>query len=375
MPPPPMTEIQTETPGVWIAMSLNDKANFLATQLGMDPALPISQKIEQALTQLGIKKAGSLVDQADECIAQLGGMGGSTPVPLLMGQVVEAVPIAPVQPMMPAVAGQAMVPHAAMMQGMVAQQPNRLKLVLQDGRGIALEPGTVDATHGRRAHFMRLVSAAEAIEVEFDDRGCVKVVAGHPLLGQHFLDNWRGRPAAGNRQHFSTWGQTHWAHASQQWELNLTDGTISPKNAPQLCLGWRDHSLLVPRTDSLALRFQLPLGTQISNSNNRPPPAPGASLGGGKRTDGLISTDEIAGTWMCMCFPVGFTACFTKTATSPDSLKHAGLLIFPFPIPFEEHRTRVPGTNVFINEDPNNRDQYTGSGCVCNGLACSAKLC
>ena len=95
---------------------------------------------------------------------------------------------------------------------------------------------------------------------------------------------------------------------------------------------------------------------------------------GGRRTEGLISTDEIAGCWVCMCFPFGFTAIFSKEATGPDSLKHAGLIL-PF-IPFEEHRIRNPGTNGFYKVgEPQDVDQYSSEDCVCNGLACSMKVC
>ena len=148
-----------------------------------------------------------------------------------------------------------------------AAQRNRLKLVLQDGRGIALEHRSVDATHGRHAHFMRMASAAEAIEVEFDRRGCVMVVAGHHVVRQHCLDNWHGAPDIGNRQHFSTWAQTHSTHPSQQWTFNSSDCTISPKNARHLCLGWQNHAQLVSRSDHAALKFKAP-GAVIDNSNN-----------------------------------------------------------------------------------------------------------
>ena len=97
---------------------------------------------------------------------------------------------------------------------------------------------------------------------------------------------------------------------------------------------------------------------------------------GGRRTDGLISTDEIAGCWVCMCFPFGFTAIFSKEVTGPDSIKHAGLILNPVFWPFEEHRIRHPGTNGFYKVgEPQDVDQYSSKDCVCNGLACSMKLC
>ena len=91
---------------------------------------------------------------------------------------------------------------------------------------------------------------------------------------------------------------------------------------------------------------------------------------------GLISTDEIAGCWVCMCFPFGATAIFSKEATGPNSLKHAGLILSPVFWPFEEHRIRHPGTNGFHKVgEPQDVDQYDSSDCACNGLACSMKVC
>ena len=127
----------------------------------------------------------------------------------------------------------------------------RFKLALRDGRGIALEPNTVDATHGRRAFMMRMAAAADAIEVEYTTTNSVRVVGGHHTLGFH-LDNWYGKHASGNRQHFSTWEKTN---ASHQWEVDAQAGTISPLRAPHLVLGWRGHCCLVPRGDGAQMTF------------------------------------------------------------------------------------------------------------------------
>ena len=94
--------------------------------------------------------------------------------------------------------------------------------------------------------------------------------------------------------------------------------------------------------------------------------------------DGLISTAEIGGCWICCCFPFFFWALFSKTPTSADTIKHAGCLLYPCLLPFEEHRKRIPGTNGFVKadgSDPGNIDQYSSGDCVCNGLSCSMKLC
>lgn len=77
-----------------------------------------------------------------------------------------------------------------------------------------------------------------------------------------------------------------------------------------------------------------------------------------------------------MCFPLPSLALFGKEATGPDTLKHAGCLLLPIPLPFEEHRVRVPGTNNFYKaDDPGNIDMHSSPGCVNNGPSCSTKLC
>lgn len=84
------------------------------------------------------------------------------------------------------------------------------------------------------------------------------------------------------------------------------------------------------------------------------------------------------GCWICCCFPFFWWALFKKEATSPDTLKHGGCIMSPFLCPFEEHRMRIPSTNFFVKadgSDPTNIDKYSSSSCVCNGLACSMKLC
>jgi len=89
----------------------------------------------------------------------------------------------------------------------------------------------------------------------------------------------------------------------------------------------------------------------------------------------LISTEEIAGCWFCVCAPCMFTACFRKEANGEDGLIHKGCLLCPIPIPFEEHRSRKGRSNIFTNDDPNNMDHYRSSGLVTNGSSFSLKLC
>ena len=74
------------------------------------------------------------------------------------------------------------------------------------------------------------------------------------------------------------------------------------------------------------------------------------------------------------------SALFAKEARGSDMLIHKGVvcLFFFMPLPFEEPRVRNPGTNGFVKadgSDPGNVDHYTSSGCACNGLSISVRLC
>jgi len=127
----------------------------------------------------------------------------------------------------------------------------KLRLALRDGRGLALEHADVDASEGHRAYHIRMTSAAKAIEVEFKSNGEIVVTAGHHHLG-FTLDLWEGTRKLGNRQYFSDW------HGDDQWQLNADDGTISPRGARHLVLGWREHAQLVKRGDAAQLQFIRP---------------------------------------------------------------------------------------------------------------------
>mmetsp|Transcript_27376 Transcript_27376/g.63591 ORF Transcript_27376/g.63591 Transcript_27376/m.63591 type:complete len:218 (-) Transcript_27376:54-707(-) len=91
---------------------------------------------------------------------------------------------------------------------------------------------------------------------------------------------------------------------------------------------------------------------------------------------GLITTKDIEGCWICCCFPFCWWALFKKVATGPDTLNHVGCLFSPVLCPFDEPRTRVAGTNGFSKDgEPGNIDKYESDHCVCNGPSCSMKLC
>jgi len=95
----------------------------------------------------------------------------------------------------------------------------------------------------------------------------------------------------------------------------------------------------------------------------------------GRPREDLISTEDIAGCWCCVCAPCMFTACFRKEADGPDGLVHKGCLIFPFPIPFNEPRRRKGQTNKFAkHDDENNVDQYYSRDLVVNGPSFSLRL-
>jgi len=95
----------------------------------------------------------------------------------------------------------------------------------------------------------------------------------------------------------------------------------------------------------------------------------------GERQEELISTDEIAGCWCCVCTPYMCTSCFRKEADGPNGLVHKGCLIFPLPFPFNESRRRQGQTNKFAkHDDETNVDHYTSSCFVCNGTSFSVRL-
>jgi len=87
----------------------------------------------------------------------------------------------------------------------------------------------------------------------------------------------------------------------------------------------------------------------------------------------LISTEDIAGCWFCICFPFMCTACFHKEANGENGLVHSGCLMCL--IPFREERHRVEGTNGFCNDDPNNIDHYAAPSFVTNGPSFSMRIC
>lgn len=124
----------------------------------------------------------------------------------------------------------------------------KLKLALRDGRGLSLEHADFDVTDGQRSYDIRMTAAAKAIEVEFKFNGELVVTAGHHSLGLAL----RGERKVGSRQQFSDKLGDH------QWQFNEDDGTISPRGARHLVIGWCGHAQLVRRTDAAQLTFIRP---------------------------------------------------------------------------------------------------------------------
>ena len=63
----------------------------------------------------------------------------------------------------------------------------------------------------------------------------------------------------------------------------------------------------------------------------------------------LLSTDDIAGWFMCVCFPFGFPGFFRREATGPDTMtERVFCLVCPCPIKWEEHKTRQPGSHQLL---------------------------
>ena len=89
-----------------------------------------------------------------------------------------------------------------------------------------------------------------------------------------------------------------------------------------------------------------------------------------------IRAEEIAGNWCCYCwFPGMGCASFNKIAVNDNELTHKGLACWQgCPIPFEETRFRVPGTNGFKKaDDEKNVDWYLTPDLVGNGCSVSCK--
>ena len=111
-----------------------------------------------------------------------------------------------------------------------------------------------------------------------------------------------------------------------------------------------------------------PLQAKPEPNPNPNPNRPGGAPPQGADVSGLIKTTAVEGCWVSCCFPLlPLGALYRKTATGPDSLKHAGVCL-PLLIPYKEHRQRVPGTNDFrYTHDDCNVDKHESEDRHCNG--------
>ena len=325
-------------------LSLKAKADILCEQLNIDRGTPLVNVLAQACEQLAVRSDPnmSLVDKADACLSELGiGPAGAAPPQAAGGiTVVQGRPVETSAPVhYPAVPVAAMPAVPAAVQPHVPAPPrttNRLKLALRDGRGLALEHSSVDATHptvvdGRRAFHIRMGTAHEAIEVEFRANGNVGVVSGHHTLG-YCLDNWYGRTDEGNQQHVSTWYRTHGTHDALRFTFNNDDGTVSPLNARHMVLGWGAHSLLVRRGDHRQMQFAVPPGTNVVSAGDATVgDADGGHAGGGHAAAaGGASAHDLGGCWLawgtcCLVIPV-LGAMICNTPKSADHYHSCGFL-------------------------------------------------
>lgn len=86
----------------------------------------------------------------------------------------------------------------------------------------------------------------------------------------------------------------------------------------------------------------------------------------------LMRTDEIEGCWVVSLFPIPWIwATFYNKPVSPDRVRGNGVVFCCcVPIPFEEYRTRLPGTNRFPHEsDANNVIDYSNAHFNCGTTA------
>ena len=118
---------------------------------------------------------------------------------------------------------------------------SKIMLALRDGRGLAIEHADFDDAPDQRRS-IRMTSGAKAIEVEFKSNG-EAVANGLRLHGERNI---------GKLQYFSG------KHGEGQWQFNVNDGTISPRGAHHLVLGWRGNAQLVKRGDAAQLQFIRP---------------------------------------------------------------------------------------------------------------------
>lgn len=390
--------------------TLPEKVEQLRTQLGMEPGTPMIRVVEKAEGELGLTGAAegrNLVDRVDLCLSELGGAISSTAIPVQM-----ATPMAMAQPIMatpvmeqPVVLqGMPVAPVPQMMSEMEAPPPpvtstyERVSVsmsaddfvdeIFYNGMSIrhTVSSASTPVPTLKTFSFDAVPGGVLAIAANDNQPGTsasfymrctstnrrsgwnMQVRPGHPTCKAFGTGGVSGGEARRD-QHVGSMGRPAHLNPPSGWEKN--DFYDAHWKAPtgQTHTMWSAHHGMSPGVwhDQHKYTFY----------RIRPAPAAEHTGGGeGGRTDGLIATKDIEGCWICCCFPLFWWALFKKESTGPDNLKHAGCLMSPLLCPFEEHRTRHPGTNGFYkNGEQGNIDQYSSSSCVCNGLSCSMKLC
>ena len=150
-----------------------------------------------------------------------------------------------------------------------SKRPGRkLKLALRDGRGLALEheattmgdykyAQVLDLLNCPKSYEIRMTSAAKASEIEFTSNGEAVLTAGDhqdhlglklTTFDTRFPVNHDFFRSLGNPLRFTDF-------PTYQWQLNEDDGTISPRGARHVVLGWRGHLQLVKRGSAAQLQF------------------------------------------------------------------------------------------------------------------------
>ena len=357
--------------------TLMEKATVLRQQLGIAEGEPLVSVVEKATADLGLAnelEGLNIQQKVDACLARLGvsGIPAAQAVPL---QPVMAMPAAdvvlmgrpvvePVVPSQPGPKVGALFVHAARY-GWANDIWNAAP-----GSGHNHAGGAKDVTDIVRRMIVNdeCVTAGSAASLERPSK-LPPPPTSFPLTPSRSTPS-RASPVA-------IFGRLHINPNSQGQYMNRTF--------------WPETSggPAIPR--KLVVRFSYGEGAVETAETPAVPnetvalhiPRTGGSNGGGgggnhEGSAGLIATKDMEGCWICCCFPFLWWAVFKKEATGEHNLKHSGCLISPCLLPFEEHRKRIPGTNGFVKadgSDPGNIDEYASRNCVCNGLACSMKIC
>ena len=354
-------------------LGLAEKGEILRTQLGMAAGMPLIDIVAQAEADLGLaeEKSLNMVQRMDRCLGALG-VAPTVPTAIQMA----AVPMVAAQPMMPVPMG--MVVEAVVMER-VDEPMLRFSAVNNtsfDQNGVLYAIGT---NWGQSAYAnpadsakVRMSWSGDAANYystagghkQGDARQAASVICAHTHPGRNATMWSRGAPGAwfgidllevsvlpthfayrndfgGGNNHprtFELQGSidgTHWitlsSHKAESWsgksakawpivgcEQFFRHFRILNQGTPNhlCCSGLEIYGRVrgaPPNYVAAAPTQPVATASSIAPIVAIPP-----------RTDGLISTQDISGCWICCCFPLMWWALFRKEATGPDTLKHAG---------------------------------------------------